>query len=129
MTTQRSGARMIGRALGGAAALALAGAGHAMTLADYRAYRTAAAAAPAATAVARYIDGIGTGLVWADAYLAARNQPKMFCAPATLPAEGGFAPLLDAQIASHRGLTTPYPDDTNLALILLNALMLTYPCP
>lgn len=112
----------------GACLLLAASPGHAaeeMTLAEYRASATGATL-PAP--VRDYVDGIGTGYVWANALLAARAQPRIFCTPGDSAPPQDFVALLDRQIASHAGLHQPYADDTALAMILLDALINDFPC-
>ncbi len=79
-------------------------------------------------AVRNYVDGLGTGLVWANAYQIARKRRPLFCAPHLTPPGGDYLPLLDAQIERHPGVRKPYVADATLAMIMLDALMNEYPC-
>lgn len=129
MRTFRRPAGALSASLGAATLVLLVAAGPAradMTLKDFRAYQ-GGAALPAA--VRNYVEGLGTGFVWANALLAARDQLRIFCAPETRPASDDFVGMLDAQIASHAGMRQPYDDEATLAMILLDALINAYPCP
>ena len=96
-----------------------------MKLEDYRPYENTGALPDS---VKSYVDGLGEGYVWANALLATRDEPKIFCTPEFGPPDGDFVSLLNAQIASHAGMTRPYDDDARLAMILLDALINAFPC-
>ncbi len=97
-----------------------------MTLRQYQPYLRRGHVPP--VAVRDYVDGLGTGFVWANAYQLARKRPPIFCSPELKPRGGDYVALLDDQITHHTGVRAPYPADTTLAMILLDALVNGFPC-
>lgn len=97
-----------------------------MTLRQYQPYLRRGHVLP--VAIRDYVDGLGTGFAWANAYQLARKRPPIFCSPALEPRGGDYVALLDGQIAHHTGVHSPYAADTTLAMILLDALVNEFPC-
>ncbi|MDE2294405.1 MAG: hypothetical protein KGL36_02990 [Gammaproteobacteria bacterium] len=96
-----------------------------MTLRQYQPYLRRGHVLPAA--IRNYVDGLGTGFVWANAYELARKRPAIFCSPQLKPG-GDYVAMLDGQITHHPGVRAPYAADTTLAMILLDALVNEFPC-
>jgi hypothetical protein len=97
-----------------------------MTLRQYQPYLRRGHALP--VSIRDYVEGLGTGYVWANAYQIARKRPPIFCSSQLKPRGGDYVALLDEQITRHTGVRTPYAADTALAMILLDALVKEYPC-
>ena len=97
-----------------------------MTLRQYQPYLRRGHALP--VAIRDYVDGLGTGFVWANAYQIARKRPPIFCSPELKPRGRDYVALLDGQITHHTGVRAPYAADTSLAMVLLDALVNEFPC-
>jgi hypothetical protein len=96
-----------------------------ISLAQYR----AAMKSDATTNVAQsYVIGLGGGIVWANARLAAQNEPRLFCPPRKLALDGRIIESLLDQETRDPSNNTDYPDDTPIGLILVNALVNRFPC-
>ncbi len=97
-----------------------------MTLRQYQPYLHRGHTVP--VAIRNYVDGLGTGFVWANAYQIARKRRPIFCSPELKPRGGDYLALLDGQITHHTGVRAPYAADTSLAMVLLDALVNEFPC-
>jgi hypothetical protein len=71
-----------------------------------------------------YVVGVGRGVFWANAYLAAQNQKRLFCMPEKLALdEGVILSLIDQQI---RKPSTK--DDSEIESQMVLAFMTIFPC-
>ena len=120
--------RLLAAVFAGAALIgaAVAPAHAEVTLRQYQPYLRRGHSLP--IAIRDYVDGLGTGFVWANAYQIARKRPPIFCSAELKPRGGDYVALLDEQITRHTGVRAPYAADTTLAMILLDALVNDFPC-
>ena len=72
-----------------------------------------------------YLTGLSEGILWTNAALEIRLQPRLFCPPKTLSLNSeNFSALLDSEFASNdRPLKS-----TAIGLVLLKGLMKAFPC-
>jgi hypothetical protein len=83
-----------------------------------------------------YVLGLGRGISWANAVLEAREGPVLFCLPSErTPSGEDFVSLLDRELKyAKRGVPydgtkgRTYSATTPIEIILVNALMSSYPC-
>lgn len=92
-----------------------------LTLADYEAKKDA-------LPTIAYITGVGQGLLYANAWLRLRNQPRICCQPDRLTLfPNNLISLIDTQIKRH-STDQPYPSMATVEVILLDALIVSFPC-
>ncbi len=73
-----------------------------------------------------YINGVGIGFFWANAYLDGKELPELYCQPENVALRADdYLGTLAAYIEKYR---TAYKDDTPLEMLLLRALGERYPC-
>jgi hypothetical protein len=74
-----------------------------------------------------WIAGIGEGYLVANAALASRNQPMLYCHPGKLTLMyTNYRNILDEEVK--RAQPVPYYPDMPLSMILLYGLQKTFPC-
>jgi hypothetical protein len=71
-----------------------------------------------------YVNGLGSGLAWANAALNVDHQRRLFCPPGKLDLNiDMFLNMIEKSIKEHK-----YPESTNIELVLLAAMEETFPC-
>jgi len=74
-----------------------------------------------------YFTGVGRGIFWTNAWLRARNAPRLFCMPDALALdEGIIQSILDQEIRDAR---RSYKSDTPVEFILVMGFANKFPCP
>ena len=75
-----------------------------------------------------YLYGVGQGWLWANARLASKNQPQLFCVPPTLGLNfDNYLGILEAKIKNSR-IQGKLNDKTPVEVLLLSALEESFPC-
>lgn len=75
-----------------------------------------------------YINGVGQGYLYANAYLLSEGRPPIYCQPMGLTLIGfNYLLLLESEI-KNPSIAGAYPDDTPVEAILLNALLKNFQC-
>jgi len=78
--------------------------------------------------VVSYISGVGAGYVYANALLMSEGNPLIFCQPMGLALIGkNYIQLIESE-AKRPSVAKPYPGDTVVEVVLLNALRANFPC-
>lgn len=73
-----------------------------------------------------YINGVGTGYMWANASLVEFKKDPIFCQPVGLP-PSSFMDVIDRKLLAMRQNKT-FTDSTNVELALLYGLKDSFPC-
>ncbi len=98
---------------------------------DMKMYRQSISRGGAAEQVAKaYLGGAGTALGVANAHLASKHQPLLYCAPEKLPLNvSNLEPLIDQWIKEmSNGTPVDEIEKLPVAALLLNAMMDAFPC-
>ena len=74
-----------------------------------------------------YMTGVARGVFWANAYLDAKGQPRLFCFPPKLGFDAAIAlSVLNQAVLEERKMGTK--GDASLELILTSGLSRKFPC-
>jgi hypothetical protein len=107
-----------------ASALLIANSAFSMPLKAYKVARKA----DSIESIETYIDGVGSGFLWANTALQADNKEPLFCNPDLTLNEDNYLALLDRQIKDGTPTKASWRDDDSIEIILLRALQRTFPC-
>ncbi len=73
-----------------------------------------------------YVNGVGTGYMWANASLVEDGKPPLFCQPVGLP-PADFLELIDRKLNAMRR-SNSFKESTTIELALLYGLKDVFPC-
>ena len=73
-----------------------------------------------------YVNGVGTGYMWANASLVEDGKPPLFCQPIGLP-PANFLEVVDRKLDAMRKSNT-FKESTTIELALLYGLKDAFPC-
>ena len=72
-----------------------------------------------------YLQGVGAGLGWSNAYLVERGQAKLFCAPEKVPLQvENYFYIIEKKLES----TAVSYRDVPVEIVLLDGLIESFPC-
>jgi hypothetical protein len=98
---------------------------------DYKDYKASKAIGGASwSSVRAFVNGVSEGFNVANADLAGKNRPLLYCQPKSfaLNADNLLA-ILDAEIKTMQEITgKPLPDNMPIEVVLLSGIQDTFPC-